>query len=102
MATELTRLLGATKSEQAERLKQRLERRRQLKEEREAQGLETGDNVIDEIIQHEEARKEVLEERKKRHVSSLKSSSVFAFWRSANCPYFDQKIYLQKSVYSNV
>ncbi|XP_041457735.1 trichohyalin-like isoform X3 [Lytechinus variegatus] len=64
---ELARLLGATKTEQEEKLKQRLERKKQLKEEREAQGLEASDEVLDEIVQHEMSRKEVLEERKKRH-----------------------------------
>eukprot|EP00057_Strongylocentrotus_purpuratus_P011445 XP_011665919.1 PREDICTED: trichohyalin isoform X2 [Strongylocentrotus purpuratus] len=64
---ELARLLGATKTEQEEKLKQRLERKKQLKEEREAQGLEANDEVLDEIVQHEMSRKEILEDRKKRH-----------------------------------
>ncbi|XP_071495122.1 uncharacterized protein [Diadema antillarum] len=65
--TELARLLGVTKTEQAERLKLRLERRKKLKEEREAEGLAVDEEVLDDILDHEEARRDVLEERKKRH-----------------------------------
>ncbi|XP_022097553.1 trichohyalin-like isoform X2 [Acanthaster planci] len=63
---ELTKLLGNTKAEQGERLKQRLERRRQLIEKRAKEGLAVDDETLDAIIDKEEKRRDLMEDRKKR------------------------------------
>jgi hypothetical protein len=53
-----------TEQQQRERLEARLKRRKQLKEEREAQGLAADDTTIDAIVEEEEA--EIM--RQKRRV----------------------------------
>ncbi|XP_038068700.1 trichohyalin-like isoform X2 [Patiria miniata] len=63
---ELAKLLGNTKTEQEERLKQRLERRRQLMEERSKEGLEVDDETLETILDKEEKRRDFIEDRKKK------------------------------------
>eukprot|EP00058_Branchiostoma_floridae_P017293 XP_002602781.1 hypothetical protein BRAFLDRAFT_93727 [Branchiostoma floridae] len=53
---ELARLLGEARADQKKQLEERLARRRQLKAEREAQGLTTDDATLDEIQEEEEKR----------------------------------------------
>ena len=63
--------LATLNQKQEERLKQRLERRRQLKEERSKEGLVVDDETLDEIVEKEEKRRDFLEDRKKKRVSYL-------------------------------
>ncbi|XP_078676996.1 uncharacterized protein LOC144913832 [Branchiostoma floridae x Branchiostoma belcheri] len=53
---ELARLLGEARADQKKQLEERLARRRQLKAEREAQGLATDEATLDEIQEEEEKR----------------------------------------------
>jgi hypothetical protein len=63
---DLDSALGESAQEQKRRLEERLARRRQLKEEREAQGLECDDETLD-VIQGEEEEEEQKQKRKVRH-----------------------------------
>ncbi|XP_066283910.1 trichohyalin-like isoform X2 [Branchiostoma lanceolatum] len=53
---ELARLLGEARTDQKKQLEEKLARRRQLKAEREAQGLATDDATLDEIQEEEEKK----------------------------------------------
>ena len=64
--SELARLLGDTKAQQEERMRKRLERLKQLKAEREAEGLSVDDETLEEIVDKEDSRKDALETRRGR------------------------------------
>ena len=70
---ELARLLGDTKAQQEERMRKRLERLKQLKAEREAEGLSVDDETLEEIVDKEDSRKDALETRRGRKKVGLNS-----------------------------
>ena len=66
--SEMSRRLGDSRSEQKERLQERLRRRQELKAEREAKGLSTDDNTLDTLQIQEDAERDQEEEGNKKRV----------------------------------
>ncbi|KAL8585439.1 hypothetical protein ACOMHN_024600 [Nucella lapillus] len=86
---DLDSMLGESRQEQRRRLEERLARRRQLKEEREAEGLDTGEATLDSIQDEEEQqlekaqRKNVLENLQ-MHFEDEKEALLSALSRHAD------------------
>ena len=72
-------MIGETAADQKRRMEEKLARRRQLKAEREAQGLSADEETLDDIQDMEEE-----EENKKRKVRNKNSFSFIFLYRGRN------------------
>ena len=78
-ASDLENVSGETAADQKRRMEEKLAGRRQLKAEREAQGLSADEETLDDIQDMEEE-----EEKKKRKVRNKNSFSFIFLYRGRN------------------
>ena len=83
MISALARLLGDTKAQQEEKMKARLARLKELKAEREDQGMAADDDTLADLVDKEETRKDALETRRGRKRVGNDSALTLSLYSSS-------------------